>query len=321
MKKQHIVIGGGSGFIGRALTEALKARGDEVTIISRTKREGQLTWDEIKQHGLPFCDVVINLAGQHILDMRRIWNESYRNEMLRSRVETTRTLVEAINRSDYRPHLFISVAGKCFYGSQNYQREEAYFDLDEYCQPIGRDYPAELVNRWEAAANGVDENVRHVRVRLGIALANRPETNAASGIGAYGVFPSYRALFSRGLVFGMGSGVQPFPWIHIDDVVGIFLHAIDQKRMRGVYNAVAPDIVSNREFTQQLAERLNRRVLGFIPAWLVKAAIGVQRSPILLLGQRVRPTRTVESGYVFRFPNIESCLADLIPELRAEVLA
>lgn len=312
---KHIVIGGGSGFVGRALSAALKARGDRVTVISRSKERGDMTWDELQSKGLPPCDVVINLAGKHILDMRRIWNAAYRDELLRSRVETTQALVASINQMARAPELFISVAGKCFYGSQAYQRAESYFDLDERCGPVGLDYPAELVSLWEAAAAGVRTDVRHVRIRLGITLANHPAQHGvadADRAGAYGVFPLLRAVFQKGLAFSMGTGVQPFPWIHVDDVVGIFLQAIDDAAMQGIYNAVAPGIVSNREFTEHLAERLGRPVLGAVPSWLIKAVVGRQRSTILLLGQRVRPTRTVEAGYQFRHAELGTCLDDLV---------
>ena len=318
MKQQHIVIGGGSGFVGRALSSALQARGDQVTIISRHAGDGRLTWDDIRLNGLPACDVVINLAGKHILDLSRRWNAAYRDELVRSRVETTELLVQAINAAPQPPDTFISVAGKCFYGSQAFRRAESYFDLDEHSQPIGLDYPAELVRLWEAAALGVSERVRHVKIRLGIVLANRPPLGGAKGLGAYGVFPLLKSLFSRGFAFSMGSGAQPFPWVHVDDVVGFFVRAIDDRTLQGVFNLVSPGIVSNREFMKQLAERLNKPLLGAIPAWLIKAVIGVQRSTILLLGQRVRPARTMASGYRFKYPDVPSCLANLTTEAPLE---
>src|SRR6185369_10034803 len=94
--RRHVIIGGGSGFIGSALARALCQRGDTVTLISRTPGEGRITWDDLTERGLPPCDAVVNLAGQHILDISRRWDDAYRNEVIDSRVETTRKLVKAI---------------------------------------------------------------------------------------------------------------------------------------------------------------------------------------------------------------------------------
>jgi len=318
---KHILIGGGSGFVGRALTQALRARGDRVTWISRTAGEERLTWDEIKANGIPDCDVVINLAGKHILDMRRRWSASYRDEVLRSRIETTQALVHAINSKSRAPALFISTAGKCFYGSQAFRSSEEYFDLDERSEPIGVDYPARLVRLWEQAAADIDaQRVRHVKLRLGIVLDSKPGAARHSLIdtlrASQGIFPMLHAAFKRGLCLAMGSGVQPFPWVHVDDVVGIFLRAIDRVEMRGIFNVVAPGIVTNRQFTQLLSEGVGRCVLGHIPEAVIKAVVGLDRSTILLLGQRVKPTRTLEAGYRFRYPDLPSCLASLLATAR-----
>lgn len=321
VKQKHILIGGGTGFIGRALTNFLRARGDRVTLISRSAGHDRMTWEEVRVNGIPRCDVVINLAGKHILDMRRPWTKNYRDEVIRSRVETTQILVKAINEQTNPPSTFISTAGKCFYGSQGFRETEQYFDLDEHSQPVGIDFPSKVVRLWEAAALGVDtQKVRHVKLRLGIVLGVKPTGTPADHItppnqmGAYGIFPMLHAFFKRGLCVSMGNGVQPFPWVHIDDVVGIFLRAIDDADMHDIFNAVSPGIVSNNEFTKLLAMKLGRSVLGRIPAWVIKAAVGLERSTILLLGQRVKPTRTLASGYEFKFPKLEVCLDDLLGE-------
>ncbi len=319
--QQHILIGGGSGFIGTQLAAVLRARGDRVTLISRTPGVDRITWDAVKANGIPDCDLVINLAGKHILDMRRRWTSNYREEVIRSRIDTTEALVQAINASANPPGTFISTAGKCFYGSQAYERTEEYFDLDEHSDPVGIDFPAELVSRWEAAADGIDsDKVRHVKLRFGIVLGSLGQAGAGGtaeqrrSLGARGIFPMLHAAFKWGLCFRMGSGVQPFPWIHIDDVVGIVLRAIDHDAMHGVFNAVAPGIVSNTAFTALLAAKLNRWVLGRIPAWLIKGVVGKERSTILLLGQRVKPSRTLEYGYRFQFAELSDCLDDLLSE-------
>lgn len=311
---KHILIGGGSGFIGHALTAALRARGDRVTLVSRVPGEQRLTWDDVKTNGIPDCDVVINLAGKHILDMRRRWTSAYRDEVVQSRVETTELLVNAINAKANPPGLFISTAGKCFYGSQAFRSTEQYFDLDETSEPVGVDYPAKLVRLWEDAAAGIDTSrVRHVKLRLGIVLASKLASNSHNThTGARGIFPMLHAAFKYGFCVTMGSGVQPFPWVHIDDAVGIVTRAIDTEAMHGIFNVVSPGIVSNQRFTKLLASKLRRTVLGRIPAVLIKAVVGLDRSTILLLGQRVKPTRTLAHGYHFNYPEIDECLDNLL---------
>jgi len=227
--QKHIVIGGGSGFIGSVLTDALRKRGDRVTWISRQAGEERMTWDDLAREGLPDCDVVVNFAGQHILDMSRRWTAEYRDEVIQSRIRTTKTLVTAINKKASPPDVFISTAGKCFY------------------------------------------------------------------VGAT-----------------IGKGTQIFPWIHIDDMAGIILHVIDNQNTEGRYNAVSPNAVTNKEFTQAFSKYLKRPIMWSVPAWLVKAVVGEERSSILLKGQLVRPRRTVEAGYKFQYPEIDGAMADLV---------
>ncbi len=317
MTGRHIIIGGGSGFVGSALTGALRARGDRVTWISRTTGPDRITWDELATNGLPPCDAVVNLAGQHILNPGRRWNDAYREEVIRSRVDTTETLVAAINTMPVPPEAFVSTAGKCFYGTAEMGRDANYPELDEDSQPMGLDFPAELVSLWEAAAEGIDASrIRHVKLRIGIVLgAVRRESfwGRLWRIGrARGFLPIIRLPFCLGLGPVIGSGRQPFPWIHVDDMTGVLLHVIDRRDLSGRFNAVSPGIVSSETFIRSFARHLRRPITWRVPAWLVKALVGVERSSILLEGQLVRPKRTLEAGYVFRHPDIDSALDDLV---------
>ncbi len=314
---RHIVIGGGSGFIGRALTAALRQRGDRVTWISRQAGEDRITWDHVKTHGLPDCDVVVNFAGQHILDMSRRWTESYRDEVINSRIETTRLLVEAINAKTTPPDVFVSTAGKCFYGTRELASGEAPPELDEYSEPMGMDFPAELVSQWEAAADGVDHSrIRHIKLRIGVVLGAIDRKSYITKfwrIGrARGFLPIIRLPFCLGLGAVIGKGTQIFPWIHIDDMVGILLYTLDNAETEGKYNAVAPNAVTNREFTESFSKYLKRPIIWSVPEWLVKRVVGEERSSILLRGQLVKPRRTIEAGYVFKYPDIDTAMADLV---------
>jgi uncharacterized protein (TIGR01777 family) len=314
---RHIIIGGGSGFIGSALASALRSRGDKVTLVSRNAAAERITWEDLARHGLPACDVVVNLAGQHILDVTRRWNSAYRDEVINSRVETTKQLVTALNESPSPPEVFVSTAGKCFYGTRELNATESYPELDEDSKPMGMDFPAELVGQWEAAADGVDgRRIRHVKLRIGVVLGKVERTSYIGKLWqigrARGFLPVIRLPFCLGLGAVIGTGEQPLPWIHIHDMVGILLHVIDRRDTRGRYNAVSPGIVMNRQFIEAFGRRLRRPVLWSVPAWLIRLLVGDERSSILLQGQLVRPKRTLESGYVFRYPELGPALDDLV---------
>jgi len=313
----HILIGGGSGFIGSALTARLRARGDEVTWISRIAGPNRITWQDVERGDIPPCDVVINLAGQHILDLRRRWNDAYRQEVLRSRVDTTRSLVRALNAMARPPAVFVSTAGKCFYGTAEISAQATYPELDEASPPMGLDFPAELVAQWEQAASGIDTaRIRHVSVRIGVVLGAVVRTSYLGKLWrvgrAHGFLPIIRMPFCLGLGATIGHGRQPVPWIHIDDAVGVFEHLVDSAEARGRYNAVAPGVASNHEFTHAFAKRLRRPVVWSAPAWLVRGLVGKERASILLEGQNVKPKRTLEAGFRFRYPALDAALADLV---------
>lgn len=314
--RQHVLIGGGSGFIGTALAGRLRARGDRVTLISRVPGPDRITWDDLERDGLPSCDAVVNLAGQHILQPGRRWTEAYKREVVESRLRTTGALVDAINAAAAPPRVFVSTAGKCFYGTRR-DHDGTYPDLDEGAEPMGLDFPAELVGRWERAADHLDTSrLRHVRVRIGVVLG-RIDRGSFLGrlwrIGrSRGFLPIVRLPFCLGAGAILGTGRQPFPWIHVDDMTGILIHVIDAAGARGRYNAVSPGIVTNAAFTRAFAAALRRPVTWRVPEWLIYALVGRDRASILVEGQRVVPTRTLESGYVFRFSTIDAALDDLV---------
>ncbi len=316
-KPRHVLIGGGSGFIGQALTDALRRRGDKVTWVSRSAGENRLTWDALEKDGLPDCDVVVNFAGQHILNLSRRWNDAYRDDVINSRIKTTQIIVKAINDKAAPPATFISTAGKCFYGTKELTAGEAPEELDEYSEPIGMDFPAELVSQWEAAAEGVDTSrVRHIKLRIGVvlgAIERKSYITKPWRIGkSRGFLPIIRLPFCLGAGATIGKGTQIFPWVHIDDMVGVILHVMDNPETEGRYNAVAPNAVTNEVFTRSFSKHLKRPVLWSIPEWVIKFIVGEERSSILLKGQLVKPRRTIESGYVFKYPEIDGAMADLV---------
>jgi uncharacterized protein (TIGR01777 family) len=306
----HVVIAGGSGFIGSAIAKALGARGDAISVISRSAGPGRITWDELAERGLPACDAVIHLAGAHILQPGRRWSRAYREEVLQSRVRTTRALVEAMAGMRSPPAVFVSTVGKCLYGPAS---EGAAMD-ERHCRNTG-DFPNRLSRAWMAEAAKVRGDVRHVQIRLGIVMADDGE-GALPRLFARGVLPAFRRMFERGLAFGFGDGSQGLPWVHIADVVALYLAALDRSGWSGPYNAVAPTPTTNATFAQALAARLGVRFRGFLPRGLINALVGAERVGILTQGQFVHPARTLAAGFHFRFPTIQAALDDLVAPQR-----
>ena len=302
----HVVIAGGTGFIGSALAEALRARDDRVTVVSRRAGTGCITWDELRARGLPACDAAIHLSGEHILQPGRRWTEAYRAEVLGSRLRTTRWLVDAINGATRPPGVFISTVGKCLYGAASSAET-----LDEHDMRDTGDFPNRLSRAWAGEAARVRGDVRHVQLRLGIVFA-RSLPGQGPGPFRRGVFPMFRTLFERGLAFGSGDGTQGLPWVHIGDVVTLYRAALDRAEMHGPYNAVAPVPTTNGMFARALAERLGVPFRGFLPRQLIHAVIGAERVGILTHGQFVHPARTLASGFSFRFATLETALDELV---------
>ena len=319
---EHIIIGGGSGFIGSHLTKTLRKRGNRVTWISRQAGQNRITWHDLAEHGLPQCNAVINLAGQHILDLRKRWTRRYRDQVISSRVETTRSLVDAINDSASPPAVFISTAGKCFYGTRNTATDHKYPELDEYSEPVALDYPAELVHQWEAATDHLDRRrVRHVKLRIGIVLGYVQHKRILDVIRHIsqdrGAVPAAYLAFRLGLGATIGHARQPFPWIHLADMVAIIQLAINNPKMAGIYNAVAPQVVSNQRFVQELSAQTGGRIRWNIPPAMIEWLVGKERASILLEGQHIKPRRTLAAGYRFKHPDIRSALSDLTRVLRS----
>jgi uncharacterized protein (TIGR01777 family) len=215
------------------------------------------------------------------------------------------------------PEVFISTAGKCFYGTGEIGQVKSYPELTEDSEPMGIDFPAELVALWEKAAEGIDrKSIRHVRVRIGVVLGSverKSHLGRLWRIGrARGFLPIIRLPFCVGLGAVIGHGNQPLPWIHIDDMVRILLHLLDNRDLNGRFNAVSPGIVNNRQFMESFARHLHRPIVWSVPAWVVKRIVGAERASILLEGQNVKPKRTIEAGFKFRYADIDSALDDLV---------
>jgi uncharacterized protein len=276
----RVAIAGASGLIGTELGRALRVRGDEPVALPRF---GTAPWS------VEGADAVVNLAGASVAGKR--WTPAYKKELEDSRVLTTRALVDAIRAAKRKPGVLVNASAVGYYGGRG---DEV---LDENAAP-GSDFLANLSRQWEAEAQRAP--VRAVQVRTGIVLS-------AKG-GALGkMLPPFRAFVGGPI----GSGKQWFPWIHIADEVAAILWGIDHE-VTGPGNLAAPGIVTMKEFAKALGSALHRPSWAPVPAAPLKILLG-EFASALLEGQRAVPRKLLDSGFRFRFEEVNAALRDLFP--------
>jgi len=278
--------GGGSGFIGRSLCKALEKQGYTTKIISRSNKRGQLTWTDIERNGIPEeTKAVYNLAGELVLNPLKRWNENLKKEIFDSRIETTRLLRDAITTSCIKPEVWISISGVGYYPPSTDQRYDE--DSEVECSDIW----SNLTKSWEESANLPEDltETRHVIIRSGVVIGYKG-----------GALQSMLPPFYLGLGGQIGSGQQWFPWIHLDDLIGIFMHATNHP-IEGVLNGVSTQQITNKQFTNALGNTLRRPTVIPLPSFAVQLVFGAERATMLLEGQHVTPKRVIQSIYLKTF--------------------
>jgi len=291
-----ILVGGGTGFIGSALTRSLAQQGKNITFISRTPGPHNITWKDIETQGIPYhVDAVVQLAGANILQKR--WSEEVKKELWDSRIETTSSLVKAMSLSKNPPKVFICASAVGIYPTSETE------EFDESSAKVADNFAGKLVSAWEKSSElppSLQDTTRRVVLRFGVVLGKN------GGMLQQLLFP-YRMCLGGPL----GSGKQYMPWIHIKDLVALQEYAIKHENMSGVYNAVAPQIITNQEFSTALAHALNRPAILRIPSFGIKKLFG-ESAYLVLEGQKVIPKRTLESGFEFKYPTINNALKEIV---------
>jgi uncharacterized protein (TIGR01777 family) len=276
----RVTITGASGLIGSKLVAALEQRGDEVTKVSL-------------RHGPPDPaqlagrDAIVHLAGENVAQR---WTKESKTAIRESREQGTRQLVEAIARAEPKPRALISSSAVGYYGPHGDER------VDEDTPP-GHDFLAEVCVVWEREADKAEElGLRVVKVRTGVVLDS-------SG----GALSKMLLPFKLGGGGPVAGGRQYMPWIHVDDVVGIYLRAIDDPAWRGAVNATAPEPVTNKTFSKALGHALHRPAVTPIPGAAIRLLYG-DMAEIVTTGQRAVPKRTLELGYTYQHPALDEAL-------------
>lgn len=299
----HVLVSGSSGLIGSALIAALRKNAHSATCLLRPSTKvsddfncGKVAWDPAKNYidgeSLHRVDAVVHLAGENIV---KRWTPEQKARVQGSRVEGTRLLSETIVKLPQPPQVFISASAIGYYGNRGDEilTEES---------PPGQGFLADTCRAWEAAAEpAVKKGIRVVNLRIGVVLSP-----------AGGALAKMLTPFKLGAGGKIGSGKQFMSWIALDEVAGVILHALLNEGLRGAVNAVAPNPVTNLEFTKTLGRVLSRPTIFPMPAFAARAAFGEMADDLLLASTRVQPARLLAGGYTFQYPQLEGALRHLL---------
>ncbi len=294
---RRVLITGGTGFIGTALSKRLLGAGVEVTVLTRDMARaldhfsGRVRaveqFEEIGDGDEP--EVIVNLAGKNLGAER--WNDEVKRELIASRVDTTQRVIDYIAVAVSKPRLLISGSAVGYYGARGDE------PLDEQ-EPAGKEYQSRLCEQWEQTARLAEQfGVRLCISRTGVVLGR--DGGALSGL-----LPQFR----KGLGAVAGSGRQWVSWIQMQDLIDLFVRFMCDDSLHGAFNNTAPNPVTNREFAKSIGRAVGRPVLLRAPGWSIRLAMG-EMAHLYLTGQNVVPERHLQAGYRYRYPDIESALA------------
>ncbi|MDX6675195.1 MAG: uncharacterized protein QOH11_2613 [Solirubrobacteraceae bacterium] len=296
----NVAVTGATGLVGSRLVSRLLERGDEVTVLSRDPDRARSVLGEVEvadwdptgtappTGGLAGREGVVHLAGEPVAQR---WSDMAKERIWTSREAGTRCLVAGLREAEPRPGVLVSASGMGYYGPRGDER------LDESAEP-GDDFLADVTKVWEAEAAAAEElGLRVVLVRTGVVL------DRAGGALAK-MLPPFRA----GIGGPVAGGRQYLPWIHLDDLVGIYLAALDGGDWSGPINASAPEPVTNKEFSKALGRALHRPAFAPVPALALRVLYG-EMAEIVTTGQRAIPKRATDLGYAFRHPDLDEALA------------
>lgn len=291
-----ILVTGGTGFIGRALCDLLRENGHTVFILSRNQhiKPNSYYWNTdthyIDVKAIREADYIIHLAGEGIADKR--WTKERKQLLISSRVDSANLLFEKVKELNPNLKGFISASGIGYYGATT--SEKIYNENDA----AGRDFVSAICKVWEKAANQFNKiNIRTVILRTGVVLSKEG-----------GALEKLSQPIKLGVGAALGSGEQYIPWIHLEDLCNMYLYAIENEEIKGIYNAVAPEHLTNKSLTKIIAEKLKKQLwLPNIPAFVMKMLLG-KMAAIILEGSRVSAEKIMAAGFKFSYSTIKEAL-------------
>jgi len=297
--QKNVLITGGTGFIGRYLTEKLLERGYTVSILTRnsqpnTNRVSYYIWDvstqSIEESAVRNADFIIHLAGENIAEKR--WTAKRKTAILDSRVQSTRLIYDTLKKLNKRIDAFVSASGIGYYGAVNGEGI-----CTENTLPAN-DFVGMVCQEWEKSADLMANlGIRTVKIRTGLVLGKEE-----------GILKKLNPIFKKGLGSSLGSGKQYMPWIHVHDLCMMYIEAIENGKMNGVYNATINDSTTNLIFSKDLANSYGFSIwLPNVPAFLIRLMLG-ERAVLLLTGRRVSSDKIKKLGFRFQFKNLKKAL-------------
>jgi uncharacterized protein (TIGR01777 family) len=297
MGNMHVLITGGTGFIGSVLTGRLVQEGHAVTILSRSVAQNSrdVTYIQALQaiDSQARIDAIVNLAGASLGDRR--WSKVYKEEIVSSRLDTTRAVLDLVARLERKPEVLVSASAIGFYG--HHGDEQLAED-----GPVTPGFAQDLCARWEQLAQAATgHGVRVCLARLGVVLDQ-----------GGGPMEKMALPLRLGVASWMGDGKQWMSWVHRQDVVEALMLLLQRKDLSGPFNITAPGAVTSREFCNAMKRRRRTVITAPVPAVAMRLMLGEMAGEILLNGQRVVPARLQDAGFEFRYPDVDSALCDIL---------
>jgi uncharacterized protein (TIGR01777 family) len=297
--QKNVLITGGTGFIGRCLTEKLLERGYTVSILTRNTKPNKdrvfyYIWDvstqSIEEAAILKADYIIHLAGENIAEKR--WTAKRKTAILDSRVQSARLIYDTLKKLNKRVDVFVSASGIGYYGAVNGEGI-----CTENTLPAN-DFVGTVCQEWENAADlMVGLGIRTVKIRTGLVLGKEE-----------GILKKLSPIFKKGLGSALASGKQYMPWIHVHDLCMMYIEAIENGKMTGAYNATINDSTTNLIFSKDLANSYGFSIwLPKVPAFLIRLMLG-ERAVLLLTGRRVSSDKIKKLGFRFQFKNLRKAL-------------
>lgn len=301
--EKNVLISGGSGFVGKHLTDLLLANGYSVSILSRSQKQNTeqvnyYQWDVdanfIDENAVLKADYIIHLAGEGIADKR--WTTKRKEAIVKSREKSIHLIYKVLKNNNKKPEAFVSASGVGIYGAKN---------GSEICTentPPAHDFLGSTCQKWEAAADTIASlGIRTVKIRTGLVLGKNE-----------GFLKQLVPVFKLKLGSALGSGKQYMPWIHIDDLCGIYLKSLNNSKIKGAYNAAVLDNTTNTVFSKTLAKLFGYSMwLPNVPAFVMQLILG-EMAQIVLTGQRVSSDKIESTGFKFQHTSLEEALRDCV---------